>query len=53
MFTYQVEEASSCSTDPEIKTENVELSKETLDAMLDGLGKIRDQLSSVAGQGST
>jgi hypothetical protein len=26
----------------------VELSKETLDAMLDGLGKIRKQLSSVA-----
>ncbi|KAK2171089.1 hypothetical protein NP493_1104g03004 [Ridgeia piscesae] len=26
---------------------NVELSKETLDTMLDGLGKIRDQLSSV------
>ncbi|CAH1787712.1 unnamed protein product [Owenia fusiformis] len=27
---------------------NVELSKETLETMLDGLGKIRDQLSSVA-----
>ena len=27
---------------------NVELSKETLDTMLDGLGKIREQLSSVA-----
>ncbi|XP_059177644.1 COMM domain-containing protein 9-like [Physella acuta] len=27
---------------------NVELSKETLDTMLDGLGKIRDQLASVA-----
>ena len=29
-------------------TINVEFSKETLDTMLDGLGKIRDQLSSVA-----
>ncbi|EDV29431.1 uncharacterized protein TRIADDRAFT_51748 [Trichoplax adhaerens] len=27
---------------------NLELSKETIDTMLDGLGKIRDQLSSVA-----
>ena len=33
---------------PPISTVNVELSKETLDTMLDGLGKIRDQLSSVA-----
>ncbi|KAK7098654.1 COMM domain-containing protein 9-like [Littorina saxatilis] len=30
------------------QTVNVELSKETLDTMLDGLSKIRDQLSSVA-----
>lgn len=33
---------------PEINNVNVELSKETLDTMLDGLSKIRDQLSSVA-----
>ena len=33
---------------PPVSTVNVELSKETLDTMLDGLGKIRDQLSSVA-----
>ena len=33
---------------PELKCLNVELSKKTLDTMLDGLGKIRDQLSSVA-----
>uniref|UniRef100_A0A0B7ANP7 COMM domain-containing protein n=1 Tax=Arion vulgaris TaxID=1028688 RepID=A0A0B7ANP7_9EUPU len=32
----------------EIENVNVELSKETLDTMLDGLGKIRDQLASVA-----
>ncbi|RUS91300.1 hypothetical protein EGW08_000914 [Elysia chlorotica] len=33
---------------PQAETVNVELSKETLDTMLDGLGKIRDQLASVA-----
>lgn len=33
---------------PETENVNVELSKETLDTMLDGLGKIRDQLASVA-----
>ncbi|CAB3984468.1 Hypothetical predicted protein [Paramuricea clavata] len=33
---------------PELKCLNVELSKKTLDTMLDGLGKIRDQLSSVS-----
>ena len=32
----------------DVHTINVEFSKETLDTMLDGLGKIRDQLSSVA-----
>uniref|UniRef100_A0A4W3HQW5 COMM domain containing 9 n=1 Tax=Callorhinchus milii TaxID=7868 RepID=A0A4W3HQW5_CALMI len=33
---------------PAISTVSVELSKETLDTMLDGLGRIRDQLSAVA-----
>ncbi|KAK3592506.1 hypothetical protein CHS0354_013842 [Potamilus streckersoni] len=33
---------------PDMSDVNVELSKETLDTMLDGLTKIRDQLSSVA-----
>jgi hypothetical protein len=32
----------------EVQSVNVEFSKETLDTMLDGLSKIRDQLSSVA-----
>ena len=31
-----------------VRNINVEFSKETLETMLDGLGKIRDQLSSVA-----
>ena len=33
---------------PAVRSLNVEFSKETLDTMLDGLSKIRDQLSSVA-----
>jgi len=33
----------------DVKSVNVELTKEKLNAMLDGLGKIRDQLASVAG----
>jgi len=31
-----------------LRSINVEFSRETLETMLDGLGKIRDQLSSVA-----
>ena len=45
----QVEEPVANQTQlPTVKSVNVEFSKETLDTMLDGLGKIRDQLSSVA-----
>lgn len=33
---------------PAVRSVNVEFSRETLDTMLDGLGKIRDQLSSVS-----
>ncbi|CAG5133340.1 unnamed protein product [Candidula unifasciata] len=40
--------AAHVSKSAETENVNVELSKETLDAMLDGLGKIRDQLASVA-----
>ncbi|XP_071493767.1 COMM domain-containing protein 9-like [Diadema antillarum] len=42
------EPASQSRLMPGLSTLNVELSKETLDTMLDGLGKIRDQLNSVA-----
>ncbi|XP_022082846.1 COMM domain-containing protein 9-like [Acanthaster planci] len=42
------ENPTRVDTAPETSTMNVELSKETLDTMLDGLGKIRDQLNSVA-----
>ncbi|EDO35919.1 predicted protein, partial [Nematostella vectensis] len=45
----QVEEtASHGGSMPTVRCLNVELTKEKLDTMLDGLGKIRDQLSSVA-----
>ena len=42
------EDSCEENTLPELKCLNVELCKKTLDTMLDGLGKIRDQLSSVA-----
>ncbi|OWF47966.1 COMM domain-containing protein 9-like isoform X2 [Mizuhopecten yessoensis] len=42
------ENATEVDKTPEVEHVNVELSKETLDTMLDGLSKIRDQLSSVA-----
>lgn len=46
---FQVQSSPDTVSDmPVIRTVNVEFSKETLDTMLDGLGKIRDQLSSVA-----
>ncbi|OCT83693.1 hypothetical protein XELAEV_18021835mg, partial [Xenopus laevis] len=37
-----------CGSEPAINTVTMEMSKETLDTMLDGLGRIRDQLSAVA-----
>ena len=46
---FQFEETPlSVESVPQVSGVNVELSKETLDTMLDGLGKIRDQLSAVA-----
>jgi len=47
-FLFQVQEtADQVGQMPATSCVNVELSKEALDTMLDGLGKIRDQLSSV------
>ena len=47
--SFQVQEtADQVGQMPATSCINVELSKETLDTMLDGLGKIREQLSSVA-----
>ncbi|XP_004607964.2 COMM domain-containing protein 9 [Sorex araneus] len=37
-----------CGDRPSVTAVTMELSKETLDTMLDGLGRIRDQLSAVA-----
>uniref|UniRef100_A0AAA9SY74 COMM domain containing 9 n=1 Tax=Bos taurus TaxID=9913 RepID=A0AAA9SY74_BOVIN len=42
------EDPSLCGDRPSVSAVTVELSKETLDTMLDGLGRIRDQLSAVA-----
>ncbi|XP_067849749.1 COMM domain-containing protein 9 [Heptranchias perlo] len=42
------DDASVCHDGPIISTVSLELSKEKLDTMLDGLGRIRDQLSAVA-----
>ncbi|KAM9301937.1 LOW QUALITY PROTEIN: COMM domain-containing protein 9 [Gastrophryne carolinensis] len=42
------EDPDLCGLDPATFTLTMELSKETLDTMLDGLGRIRDQLSAVA-----
>lgn len=42
------ETAKHIDSVPDVSSHSVELSKETLDTMLDGLTKIRDQLSSVA-----
>ncbi|ELU08751.1 hypothetical protein CAPTEDRAFT_183930 [Capitella teleta] len=44
----QVDEKTAGQGFDGVNSTSVELSKETLDAMLDGLGKIRKQLSSVA-----
>lgn len=49
LFSFQIQEDPSlCGDKPSISAVTVELSKETLDTMLDGLGRIRDQLSAVA-----
>lgn len=49
MFSSQIrEDPSLCGDRPSVSAVTVELSKETLDTMLDGLGRIRDQLSAVA-----
>ncbi|KAF2977220.1 hypothetical protein EK904_008006 [Melospiza melodia maxima] len=42
------EDAALCGNNPVVSALTVELSKETLDTMLEGLGRIRDQLSAVA-----
>uniref|UniRef100_A0A669PJR8 COMM domain containing 9 n=1 Tax=Phasianus colchicus TaxID=9054 RepID=A0A669PJR8_PHACC len=42
------EDAALCRNSPVVSALTVELSKETLDTMLEGLGRIRDQLSAVA-----
>ncbi|KAJ0029016.1 hypothetical protein NQD34_004013 [Periophthalmus magnuspinnatus] len=43
-------EDTRCRHDEAVSTVTMELSRESLDTMLDGLGRIRDQLSVVAGK---
>ncbi|KAK2536674.1 Commd9 [Columba guinea] len=42
------EDVALCGSSPVVSALTVELNKETLDTMLEGLGRIRDQLSAVA-----
>ncbi|XP_053922913.1 COMM domain-containing protein 9 isoform X3 [Cuculus canorus] len=42
------EDVALCGNSPVVSALTLELSKETLDTMLEGLGRIRDQLSAVA-----
>ncbi|XP_074853608.1 COMM domain-containing protein 9 isoform X2 [Carettochelys insculpta] len=42
------EDPALCGDNPVVSAVTVELNKETVDTMLDGLGRIRDQLSAVA-----
>ncbi|XP_014770278.1 COMM domain-containing protein 9 isoform X1 [Octopus bimaculoides] len=52
LVQFEMQDAGNRSgTAAPVRYANVELSKETLNTMLDGLSKIRDQLSSVAKQG--
>lgn len=46
----QIQDGGNVSSSTSESSVTVELSKETLDTMLDGLGRIRDQLSAVAGK---
>ena len=48
--TLQVQDFSCSGGNDSLSSVTMELSKETLDTMLDGLGRIRDQLSTVAGK---
>ena len=49
LVSFQVQEtATEQNSMPAVKRLNVKLTKEKLDTMLGGLGKIRDQLSSVS-----
>lgn len=53
VFRVQIQDDGSVKSDSSSTSESsvtVELSKETLDTMLDGLGRIREQLSAVAGK---
>ncbi|KAL2093983.1 hypothetical protein ACEWY4_011295 [Coilia grayii] len=46
----KIQDNSCAGGDDSLSSVTMELSKETLDTMLDGLGRIRDQLAAVAGK---
>ncbi|KAI5614885.1 COMM domain-containing protein 9 [Silurus asotus] len=50
ILNMKIQDDGNVSSSPNESSVTVELSKETLDTMLDGLGRIRDQLSAVAGK---
>ncbi|XP_008309571.1 COMM domain-containing protein 9 [Cynoglossus semilaevis] len=50
LVQFQVEDPSPSAGTESVSTVTVELSRESLDTILDGLGRIRDQLSVVAGK---
>lgn len=51
MYDVCLQTEDLCSTTGEsVAVSTVELSRESLDTILDGLGRIRDQLSVVAGK---
>ncbi|KAL0967866.1 hypothetical protein UPYG_G00258630 [Umbra pygmaea] len=50
LVNMKVKDSSCPESSSSVSSVTVELSRETLDTMLDGLGRIRDQLSVVAGK---
>nr|XP_057931858.1 COMM domain-containing protein 9 [Doryrhamphus excisus] len=50
LVQFKTENPCSSEGSQSVTVETVELSRETVDTMLDGLGRIRDQLSVVAGK---
>lgn len=50
LFVQVQENETKVSEQPSVSTVTVELTRPTLDTLLDGMGRIRDQLSSVAGR---
>ncbi|XP_026859872.2 COMM domain-containing protein 9 [Electrophorus electricus] len=50
ILSMKIQDSPHINSSPCESSVTVELSKETMDTMLDGLGRVRDQLSAVAGR---